>query len=223
MHRAAGTGLWIGRPTEIPGSRPLELESALGADIGGLREWPLDHVVKVLCRYHPDDDAAMKESQEAVLHQLFQVSRRNRLEFLLEIVSPSEKELGGIGAATVIQRIFDIGIYPDWWKLEPYCRTDEWNEVCRAIERNDKFSRGIVVLGRDAPQEELYRSFEAAASCELVKGFAVGRTIFRHAAESWFEGNLSDEEAVDAMASNFANLRKHWDNCRRGGANTGFG
>ena len=36
LYRAAGTGLWIGRPTEWPGSRPLLLEPAIGL---GLR-WP---------------------------------------------------------------------------------------------------------------------------------------------------------------------------------------
>ena len=87
-------------------------------------------------------------------------------------------------------------------------------KVCRSIECNDKFTRGVVVLGKDAPMEELVRSFEAAASFELVKGFAVGRTIFRDSAERWFEGTISDSEAVDSMALNFASLCEHWDQCR---------
>ena len=37
LHAAAGSGLWIGRPCEAPGSRPLALEPALGPDCGGLR------------------------------------------------------------------------------------------------------------------------------------------------------------------------------------------
>ena len=58
LFAAAGTGLWIGRPVELPGSRPLELE--IGPDYGtGLAEWPADHVVKVLCFCHPDDDEAI--------------------------------------------------------------------------------------------------------------------------------------------------------------------
>ncbi|MDH3660874.1 MAG: 5-dehydro-2-deoxygluconokinase, partial [Alphaproteobacteria bacterium] len=40
LHRAAGSGLWIGRPVEKPGSRPLRLE--IGQDFGSaLAEWPL--------------------------------------------------------------------------------------------------------------------------------------------------------------------------------------
>ena len=34
--RPPGTGLWIGRPVEWPGSRPLTLEPELGPDFGGL-------------------------------------------------------------------------------------------------------------------------------------------------------------------------------------------
>jgi 5-dehydro-2-deoxygluconokinase len=39
---------------------PLTLEPEIGPDFGGLSEWPLEHVVKVLCFCHPDDDAEMK-------------------------------------------------------------------------------------------------------------------------------------------------------------------
>ncbi|HRM75869.1 MAG TPA: DUF2090 domain-containing protein, partial [Paracoccus sp. (in: a-proteobacteria)] len=45
LHAASGTGLWIGRPCEWPGSRPLELEPELGADCGGLEAWARENVV----------------------------------------------------------------------------------------------------------------------------------------------------------------------------------
>ena len=55
-----GPGSGSARPVEWPGSRPLTLEPEIGPDFGGLSEWPLAHVVKVLCFYHPDDTAEMK-------------------------------------------------------------------------------------------------------------------------------------------------------------------
>jgi 5-dehydro-2-deoxygluconokinase len=71
LYAAAGTGLWIGRPVELPGSRPLRLEDEIEPDYGSaLAEWPLEHVVKVLAFYHPDDDAAMKADQEATVLRL---------------------------------------------------------------------------------------------------------------------------------------------------------
>ena len=93
LSAAEGQGLWLGRPVEWPGSRPLTLEPALGPDHGGLLEWPRDQVIKVLCFCHPDDDGDMWSAQEAVVQRLFHAARRNRLEFLLE--QEGKKELLG--------------------------------------------------------------------------------------------------------------------------------
>ena len=53
---ARGLGLQPGRPTELPGSRPIEFEPELGEDLGRLREWARENVVKLLVFCHPDDD-----------------------------------------------------------------------------------------------------------------------------------------------------------------------
>ncbi|MDH7786599.1 5-dehydro-2-deoxygluconokinase [Ochrobactrum sp. 19YEA23] len=215
LYRAAGSGLWIGRPTEWPGSRPLELEPDLGADCGGLVEWPVEHVVKLLCFYHPDDTADMKAEQEATVKRLFTAARRNRLEFLLEIIPSKAGPVDDETAARVIQRFYDIGVYPDWWKLEPMKTKAAWANACEAITRNDPYTRGIVVLGLDAPAEELESSLAIAAGFDLVKGFAVGRTIFGDAARKWLNGKISDDEAIAEMVARYKNLCDVWDKVRR--------
>ncbi|MEJ5899967.1 bifunctional 5-dehydro-2-deoxygluconokinase/5-dehydro-2-deoxyphosphogluconate aldolase [Ochrobactrum teleogrylli] len=215
LYRAAGSGLWIGRPTEWPGSRPLKLEPDLGADCGGLVEWPVEHVVKLLCFYHPDDTADMKAEQEATVQRLFTAARRNRLEFLLEIIPSKAGPVDDGTTARVIQRFYDIGVYPDWWKLEPMKTKAAWANACEAITRNDPYTRGIVVLGLDAPAEELESSLAIAAGFDLVKGFAVGRTIFGDAARKWLNGKISDNEAVAEMVARYKNLCDVWDKLRR--------
>lgn len=214
LHRAAGTGLWIGRPVEWPGSRPLVLEPELGADFGGLSEWPLDHVVKVLCFYHPDDDAAMRAQQEATVTRLFQAARRNRLEMLLEIIPSKAGPVDDDTSARVIQRFYDIGIYPDWWKLEPFSTDAAWAKACGTIARNDAHTRGVVVLGLDADEAALAQSLALAAGHDLVRGFAVGRTIFAEAARGWLAGDISDEAAVAAMVAKYARLCAIWNTAR---------
>ncbi|QKV18515.1 bifunctional 5-dehydro-2-deoxygluconokinase/5-dehydro-2-deoxyphosphogluconate aldolase [Oricola thermophila] len=214
LYEAAGSGLWIGRPVELPGSRPLELEPEIGPDCGGLVEWPLEHVVKVLCFYHPDDDAATKAAQEDTVRRLFAAARRNRLEMLLEIIPSKVGPVDETTTARVIERFYEIGIYPDWWKLEPMQTDAEWVNACAAIERHDRHTRGIVVLGLDAPAEELERSFASAARHDLVKGFAVGRTIFAEAAREWFAGRFSDDGAVTAMVERYGSLCDAWDRAR---------
>lgn len=214
LYKAAGQGLWIGHPVEWPASRPLELEPELGADFGGLSEWPAEHVVKCLCFYHPDDSAAMKAEQEEVVKRLFAATRRNGLEFLLEVI-PSK--VGAVTTETtpaIIQRFYDIGVFPDWWKLEPFQTDADWAAVVDAITRNDANTRGIVVLGLDAPAEELFASFAQAAKFDLVKGFAVGRTIFGDAARAWMTGTMDDAAAVSMMATRYRSLCDVWDKAR---------
>ena len=214
LHKAAGKGLWIGRPVEWPGSRPLTLEPELGADFGGLGEWPLDHVVKVLCFCHPLDDAAMWAEQEAVIQRLFAAARRNRLEFLLEVIPSKVASVDDDTTAEIIDRFYRLGIYPDWWKLEPMRSAEAWARTCAMIKGHDPHVRGIVVLGLDAPEAELMACFEEAARHDLVKGFAVGRTIYSEAARAWLAGTIDDKGAVALMAANFAKLSAAWDKAR---------
>jgi 5-dehydro-2-deoxygluconokinase len=217
LYKAAGTGLWIGRPVEWPGSRPLTLEPEIGPDFGGLAEWPLEHVVKVLCFYHPDDNADMKASQEDTVRRLFHACRRNRLEMLLEIIPSKVGPTDDRTSAQIIQRFYDLGVYPDWWKLEPFTTDAAWDNACAAITRNDPHTRGVVVLGLDAAESDLAAALALAAKQPLVKGFAIGRTIFGDAARGWLSGAMPDTEAVAMMTERYARLSAVWDKVREGG------
>lgn len=217
LYKAAGTGLWIGRPVEWPGSRPLRLEPEIGPDFGGLAQWPRDQVVKVLCFCHPEDDAALWADQEDTVRRLFHACRRNRLEFLLEVIPSKAGPVGDDTTATVIQRFYDLGVYPDWWKLEPLQTPTAWELTIDAIERNDPNTRGIVILGLGESEEVLARSFAVAAQYPLVKGFAVGRTIFAESAKAWMLGEVPDDAAITTMTDNFARLCAIWDTARKGG------
>ncbi len=214
LHAASGSGLWIGRPTEWPGSRPLSLEPELGADFGGLGEWARENVVKVLCFCHPNDSESQRKHQEGTVKRLFEAARRNNLEFLLEIIPSKVDAVDDDTTANLIHQFYEAGIYPDWWKLEPLKTTQAWANAVAAIEAHDQHTRGIVVLGLDAPEAELSASFEVAAGFALVKGFAVGRTIFGDAARGWFKGELDDAQAVDQMAERYARLCAIWDAAR---------
>ena len=214
LHRATGTGLWIGRPTEWPGSRPIEFEPDLGDDLGGFREWASENVVKLLVFCHPDDTAETRALQEQRVKHLYTSARRNNLEFLLEVIPSKVGAVDDTTTATLIQQFYDAGIYPDWWKLEPFKTDAAWQNAVDAIERHDPHTRGIVVLGLDAPEAELAASFALAAKQPLVKGFAVGRTIFGQAARDWMQGKITDDAAVETMVGNFSRLCEIWDAAR---------
>ena len=73
LFKATGHNLWIGRPVEMPGSRPLDFEGG-GSLAAKLIEWPVNHIIKCLCFYHPDDSDEMKDKQivfvARILHKL---------------------------------------------------------------------------------------------------------------------------------------------------------
>jgi 5-dehydro-2-deoxygluconokinase len=210
---AANTSYWIGRPIEVPRSRPLDFEGA--ADVATeLATWPLNHVVKCLVLYHPDDAEELRGRQERQLLRLFEACRKTRHELLLELILPPGMAADHDTVAAAIRRIYALGIRPDWWKLEPFTDVRTWTGATRAIEENDPYCRGVVILGLSAPEAELLASFEVAARFPVVKGFAIGRTIFADVARRWFAGALDDAAAVDAMTSRFAFLINGWRRAR---------
>jgi 5-dehydro-2-deoxygluconokinase len=214
LESAADLPYWIGQAIEIPGSRPLQFEG--GADIGGtLRKWPLNHVVKCLIHYHPDDTAELREAQERQLLRLFDACRNSRHELLIEIIASKHGPVGVDTVARVIDRIYAIGIFPDWWKLEPARDADTWATIIRIIQSHDAACRGILLLGLSAPPSQLLESFSIAAPFPMVKGFAVGRTVWQDCAEQWLMGDIDDEAAVAAMAASFSVLVHGWRAARR--------
>ncbi|SFU03278.1 5-dehydro-2-deoxygluconokinase [Mesorhizobium sp. YR577] len=200
---------WLGRPVELPGSRPLRFE--FSQDIGSqLVDWPVDHCIKCLSFYHPDDPVVLKEEQQQKLRALFEASRRVGRELLVEIIAGKHGTLDDETIPRALQELYHLGIKPDWWKLEPQASAEAWRKVEAVISKNDPWCRGVVLLGLEAPQAELEAAFAATAEAPVVKGFAVGRTIFVDAAEKWLAGKISDEEAIADMASRFERLTEAW-------------
>ena len=204
---------WIGRPIEQPGSRPVEFEGS--ADVASeLNEWPLNHVVKCLTFYHPDDEENLKILQDQQILRLFDACRKTRHELLLEIVCSRDGPVNAGTVSTVMQRIYDLGVFPDWWKLEPDSNSATWDNIGSVIEKNDPHCRGVMLLGLAGDPDDIMTSFAAAAHCSSVKGFAVGRTIFADVAREWLTGNISDNDAVEQLKRNFQQLVDAWGNLR---------
>jgi 5-dehydro-2-deoxygluconokinase len=217
MFDAAKLGLWIGRPLEQPGSRPLRFEFT--QDVGArLVEWPVTHTIKCLAFYHPDDAVAMKDEQAAKLRTLYEAARKVGRELLIEIIAGKNGPLDDDTIARALEELYALGIKPDWWKLEPQASAAAWRNIAGVIGRHDPWCRGVVLLGLDAPEEELAKGFAAVAAQPIVKGFAVGRTIFSAAAQAWLSGKMTDEAAIADMAARFRTLADLWNHARRGTA-----
>lgn len=200
---------WLGRPVEAPGSRPLRFE--FSQDIGSqLVEWPVDHCIKCLCFYRPDDPAELKAEQQEKLCALFDAARKTGRELLVEIIAGRHGPLEDETVAQALEELYALGIKPDWWKLEPQASSAAWQKIEAVIAKHDPWCRGVVLLGLEAPQEELEAAFRATSGSPVVKGFAVGRTIFAEAAEKWLAGSITDDMAIADMAGRFEKLTEAW-------------
>jgi 5-dehydro-2-deoxygluconokinase len=209
LAKAADYPYWIGRPIERQRSRPVEFEGS--PDVAAeICTWPQNHVVKCLIHYHPDDEADLRDRQERQLLRLFDACRKTRHELLIEIILRGDLAADAHTTARAISRIYASGVRPDWWKLEPSISRLNWGNIENAITQADPDCRGVVVLGLAATQNQLGNCFAAAAPFRMVKGFAVGRTIFDDAAGKWFAGTVDDEAAVEIMAGKLAALVSIW-------------
>ena len=213
---------WIGRPIELPKSRPLAFEGS--ADVATeLATWPLSQVVKCLIFYHPDDESELRERQEHALLRLFDACRKTRHELLLEIILPRGMTADGDTLGRAIRRVYAIGVRPDWWKLVPRKDAEGWRQIDAAIRENDPLCRGVLLLGLSAPEEEVIASFAVAAPFPIVKGFAVGRTIFYEVAREWLHNRIDDRSAMALLARNFSVLVEAWRRLRHGAQADGVG
>ncbi|WP_413738479.1 bifunctional 5-dehydro-2-deoxygluconokinase/5-dehydro-2-deoxyphosphogluconate aldolase [Sodalis sp. RH21] len=208
LNAITGEGWWIGRPIELPGSRPLRLEhGSIGTQLVG---WPLEHVVKCLVFYHPKDSRELREEQEALIEEVYQACNLSGHDLLLEIILPQDNpDRDEHYYAQIVERFYQLGIQPDWWKL-PSLQTDNWKIISHLIDVYDPQCRGIVILGLDAPEAELKQGFAAAADSPRVKGFAVGRTIFGEPSRQWLSGRYSDARLIDEVKNNYLKLIGYW-------------
>jgi 5-dehydro-2-deoxygluconokinase len=179
-----------------------------------IAEWPLNQVVKVLCFYHPDDEPELRARQERQLVRLFDACRKTRHELLVEIIAPAGMAVEATTIARALDRLYDLGVKPDWWKLEPTDDPAAWRNVAQVIEGRDPYCRGVVLLGLSQPTETLVAAFAATAGVPVIRGFAVGRTIFNDAARAWLAGEIDDAAAVRRLGDNLSTLVEAWRRSR---------
>ena len=208
-----GAGWWVGRPVELPGSRPLEFET--GPELAlAMRAWPTEHVAKCLVSYHPDDPAPMRAAQLARLQALQLACTGTDRELLIEVIPPREAGSAPDTVARALAQIYAAGVRPEWWKLPPPGSALAWQLIAEAIGRHDPHCRGVLLLGLEASEDALAASFAMAAPHAVCKGFAVGRSIFAEAAAAWFAGRMDDAAVVVTVAGRYARLIALWRRAR---------
>ena len=214
LHDATGRGWWIGRPIELPGSRPLRFD---GTDslASELRHWPASHTVKCLVFYHPDDSEALRREQEEWLQQVWTATRASGHDLLLEVIPPKDKLAAGDQGESVIASIrhfYDLGLKPEWWKVGAMSSAN-WQALDALVNERDPYCRGAVILGLSQPVAQLVQAF-SQAQAPVVKGFMIGRSVWVEPALQWLRGEIDDRAFQSQVAANFRELIAGWDASR---------
>jgi 5-dehydro-2-deoxygluconokinase len=197
---------------ELPGSAPLEFEG--GRSVGTrLTAWPREQVVKCLVRFHPDEPVEDRLEQETQLHALYDAVLASGHELLLEVLPPRSLPGDSDTVVRALKRLYNIGIYPEWWKLAPMSR-ETWQRVDELIVDRDPHCRGVVILGLKASVAQLAAAFRDAAGARTCRGFVVGRTISQEPARAWLSGQIDDATLVEQVVANFAALVRAWRDAR---------
>ncbi|MFF7709435.1 5-dehydro-2-deoxygluconokinase [Pseudomonas sp. NPDC007930] len=213
LNRASGRGWWLARPVETQNSRPLAFEHGPSV-ASNLITWPSEQIIKCLVQFHPDDEPLLRLEQEAQIRTLYDAARASGHELLLEVIPPKDHPSPhGAALYRAIQRIYNLGIYPDWWKIEAQ-EASAWQALDELIQARDPWCRGVVLLGLNAPFEALADGFRQAAGSKTCRGFAVGRTIFGEPSRAWLFGEIDDEGLIGAVAARFEALITAWRGAR---------
>src|SRR5215472_13717071 len=212
LNAASGRGWWIGRPVEVYGSNPVEFDR--GRSLGShLVSWPREHIVKCLVRYHPDDSVENRLEQEAQARALFDAVQVSGHELLLEIVPPPELPAAPDTVLRALKRFYNLGIYPEWWKLQPMT-AEQWRGIDALIAERDSYCRGVVLLGLNTTVSRLAIGFREAREARTCRGFAVGRTIFMEPSRQWLAGKIDDETLKRRIRAMYEALIRAWRDAR---------
>jgi len=208
LNAATGRGWWIGRPVELPGSNPLVFDR--GRSIGTtLISWPAEHVVKCLVRYHPDEALETRLENEAQVRALYEAVQASGHELLLEVIPPAAPPRAPDTVYRALKRFYNLGIYPEWWKLESMSAS-EWRAIDALIAERDPHCRGVVLLGLNAPLDQLSAAFREASDSASCRGFAIGRSIFHTPSRAWLANEIDDATLVERVRSSFEELIAAW-------------
>jgi len=213
---ATGAGVLLAMPVEKSGQDIFDFE--FGEDFGSHVEDFDPNFTKVLVRWNPEDEPAVKREQAERLRRLGEWLHGRNRKYLFELlVLPTRRQLALVSGnaadydahvrpALMLEAIYEIqeaGIEPDVWKIEGVDARGDCELISRLIRREGRHGVKAVVLGRGADEAQVEHWVRAGAGVPGYVGFAIGRTIWWDPVAGWKDGTLSRRQAVEAIAATY--------------------
>jgi myo-inositol catabolism protein IolC len=213
LRDAKARGLMTACPVEHSGKKEFTFE--YGDDFAAHIEDVDPTFCKVLVRYNPEGDVDLNRRQSERLRRLSDYLSSHGRDFLMELLVPAEPhqltQAGGdqgkydsmMRPGLMVRAIEDFhhrGIEPTIWKIEGLDSTIDCQHVAETALRDGRSHVRCIVLGRDAPVDQVERWLRAAAVVPAFVGFAVGRSTFAEALRAWRDGKATRVQAVQEVA-----------------------
>lgn len=173
---------------------------------------------KALVRRNPEVKGGLSLAEHARLAKLREFCDREGIKLLIElIIPPSAADLALVdqdydrfdreirpGLERELVAVFQKeGIEADVWKVEGFSNPENYLDLVKQVKSIGRKDVGVVALGRNAPPELVEGWLRAGACVPGVIGFAIGRTIFLEATQSYVRGELSWEELVERVGERY--------------------
>ena len=214
--RAAAAGLRLAMPVERSGQDQFDFQ--YGSEFGDHIERFDPDFAKVLVRYNIEGDAEANREQLGKLRRLSEWLHGHDRRFLFELLVPAEPhqleavegdsyrydaELRPELMRRAIAEVQDGGIEADVWKIEGVEDRADCEMLVAQTRANGRDGVVCVVLGRGADDDRVDHWLREAAPVDGYVGFAIGRSIWWDALESFLAGNLERDAAAVQIADNY--------------------
>ncbi|GGL00941.1 myo-inositol catabolism protein IolC [Curtobacterium luteum] len=212
-------GLQLAMPIERSGRDWFELE--YGDDWTAHVDAFDPDFVKVLVRDNPAFDADDRAAQAERLAEVSRTLHGAGRAFLVELLVPGTDEQQAAAddydrdvrpglVVEVVGYLQEHGVEPDVWKLEGLDRSEDAERVVAAVRAGGRDGVQCIVLGRDAPEEQLDHWLRVAAPVDGFVGFAIGRSNWQDALDDVVQQGLDHEAAERLIAANYRHFVDTW-------------
>ena len=216
--RATADGFVLAMPIEKSGTELFELE--YGDQYAEHVEAFDPDFFKVLVRYNPADKPDERAAQIERLADVSAWAAAAERRWLFELLIPPTREQLAQSedqfhfdrdvrpelTAQTLASFSDGGVHPTVWKLEGYETTEGAQRVLRSVAVDTAYPAECIVLGRNAPIEQVEHWIDVAAPLIGFAGFAVGRSLWEAALQDLIAGHIERHAAVSVIADRYRRL-----------------
>jgi myo-inositol catabolism protein IolC len=228
--RAKADGFVLAMPIEKSGTKLFELE--YGDQYAEHVETFDPDFFKALVRFNPDDEADVRATQIRRLAEVSEWAKASGRTWLIELLIPAtreqlaqseeqlnyDREVRPDLTVEAIRSFNDGGVHPTIWKLEGYETSQGAQKVLRAVAAESTWPAECIVLGRNAPMEQVEHWIDVAAPLPGFAGFAVGRSIWEDALKDLLARNIERKRAVEVIADRYRRLIEEYCGAAERGA-----